>query len=299
MSAMTSGADDGAHGELVPVGPPPSLRWNLWATAVWSGLTVLANVVLFGQRPYLHNSLIDQNAKAKKPIPAAKYLTEVDHDVHNLLISGLIRSLLVVVILMLLAVLTWRSRRLARWGLLAMATVPGVLLGVGVIGQLVGGAIVSAPGLYKFTLVAAGIASLLVVVLMLQGATREYFAALRDTQRGTLPAVPGSRPSRSRGPASRLGSLGSTGARPAGGGLGALFAPRRRPPAPSADGANPSANDLASPDPASPDPTSPDLSAAEGSSPTTASRRPTATRPGSVKAKGGSNRSGRFKSRQQ
>ena len=68
MSALTSGPDDGAHGKLVAVGPPPALRWNLWATAVWCGLSILSNLVLFGQRPYLRKSLIDQNAKAKKPI---------------------------------------------------------------------------------------------------------------------------------------------------------------------------------------------------------------------------------------
>lgn len=285
MSAITSGAGNDAHGELVPVGPPPALRWNLWATAVWCGLSVLADLVLFGQRPYLRQSLIDQNAKIKKPIPAAEYLTKVDHDVHNLLISGLIRSVLVVIILMLLAVLTWRSRRLARWGLLAMATVPGFLLGVGVIGQLVGGAIVSAPGLYKLTLVAAGVASLVVVVLLLHRSTREYFAALRATQLGTLPAVPDARV-----PGPALSGLGNIGPRPGRGGLGALFAPRRRPTPTATDQV---VNETPAGDiPANDGPR-------EGSSGATASRRPTVTRPGSVKAKGAGNRPGRFKSRQQ
>ena len=180
--------------------------------------------------------------------------------------------------------MTWRGRRLARWGLLGMATVPGLLLGVGVIGQLLGGVILSAPGIYRFTLVAGGVASLLVIVLMLQGATREYFAALRDTQRGKLPAVPGSRP---RG--SRIGGLGSTGARPAGGGLGALFAPRRRP-APSAPAGASGAEE-----------TDRDGSENAIAEPTrgAASRRAKPTRPGSVKPKSAGTRPGRFKSRQQ
>ena len=285
MSAITNGAGNDAHGELVPVGPPLAVRWNLWATAVWCGLSVLADLVLFGQRPYLRKSLIDQNAKSKKGIDPAEYLTKVDHDVHSLLISGLIRSALVVIILMLLAVLTWRSRPLARWALLAMATVPGFLLGVGVVGQLVGGTIVSAPGPYKLSLVAAGVASLVVVVLLLHRTTREYFAALRATQRGKLPAV-----SDSLGSGSRAGSGGTMGAGTRRGGLGALFAAGRRPTPTSTDqvATGAQADDV---------PAGDDLAA--GSSGATASRRPSATRPGSVKAKGGGNRSGRFKSRQQ
>jgi hypothetical protein len=289
MSALTSGADDGDQSELVPAGPPPALRWNLWATAAWSALTILSSVVLFGQRPYLRRTLIDQNNKAtKNKIDPAKYLTQVDHDVHSQLLGGLIEALLVSVILMLLAGLTWRGRRWARWVLLALAVI-GVPLRVGVVAQLVFGAAPSSfPGIYRASLVIAGFAAVLVVVLLLHRTTRDYFAALRATQQGNLPAVPGSRV-----PGSRLGSLGSTGARPAGGGLGALFAPRRRPGPPT----QPAGTDTPPDGPAGN--TSPNPTSASGPSSPAAARRPTATRPGSVKAKGAGNRSGRFKSRQQ
>jgi hypothetical protein len=302
MSALTSGPDDGAHGKLVPTGPPPALRWNLWATAVWCGLSILSNLVLFGERPYLRKSLIDQNAKAKNPV--ANYTgARVDKDIHSQLVGGLIEVLLVSVILLLLAGLTWRGRRWARWVLFALALV-GLPLRVGVLAQLVlGGAPSSAPGIYRATLVLAGFVAVLVAVLLMQRPTREYFAALRETQRGNLPAVPGARV-----PGSRPGSLGSTGARPAGGGLGALFAPRRRP-SPAAQ-PNPASADTAADDTAAAntagddtgsetgsdiatDPTSVDRSAAA------APRRPSATRPGRVKAKGSGTRPGRFKSRQQ
>ena len=181
----------------------------MWATAVWATLSILASLALFGQRPYLRKALLDANAKAKSP--KADYAAHVDHDIHNLLLRGLIQTVLVGVIVMLLALLTFRGRRMARWGLLAMCSFLGLLFGVGVISQLVLGAVLSAPGLYKSVFVLAGIMSLVVVVLLLHRTTRTYFAALRATERGAVPRVPGARAPR-----------------PAGGGLGALFSPRRR-----------------------------------------------------------------------
>ena len=273
MSTMLGAGDDGAAGELVPVGPPRTLRANLWATAVWCALTVLSNVVLFGQRAYERKQLIDLNSKAahpKNPYGGAV----LDHDVHNALMRGLIVSLLVSVILMLLAALTWRGRPWARWVLLALAVL-GAPFGVGVLAQLVLGTLASLPGLYKVTVILAGFAAVAVVVLLLHRTTREYFRALRETQRGNLPVVPGSR---------------ATGMRPAGG-LGALFAPRRRPVRVDSGGASSSSG--------APGADNSSTSTVAPSSGGTASRRAKPTRPGSVKPKSTGNRPGRFKSRQQ
>jgi hypothetical protein len=285
MSAMTGGVGNGVDGELVPVGPPPTLRANLWATAVWCALSILSNVILFGDRPYLRKSLIQQNAKAKKPI-ADYTAARVEHDVHSQLVGGLIEALLVSVILLLLAGLAWRGRRWARWVLLLLAVI-GLPLRVGVLSQLVAGAVPSsAPGLYRFSLVVGGFAALVVVVLLLHRTTRAYFAALRETERGALPPVPGSRLSAQR----------------PGGGLGALFAPRRRPAtgATLAADADDSAADTGSTfgDTADQDTADQDTAAGSDGRPA-AARRSTATRPGRVKAKGTAGRAGRFKSRQQ
>ena len=263
MSTTISGSD----GELVAAGPPRTLWAALWATAVWCALTVLSNVVLFGERSYERKQLIDLNNKATKPkTPYGG--TALENDVHTALVRGLIISLLVSVILMLLAALTWRGRPWARWVLLVLALV-GVPFGVGVFAQLVLGTLASLPGLYKFTVVLAGITALVVVVLLMHRLTREYFKALRDTQRGTLPPVPGARA-----------------ARPAGGGLAALFLPRRRPVSP-AEPAPPSGADVG------------DTGFVEPSAGGSTSRRAKPTRPGSVKPKSSGPRPGRSKSRQQ
>ena len=203
-----SGPEFSGDGPLVPTGPPQTLRWNIWVTAVWCGLTILSNLILFGERGYERKVLTDANNRDKSPV--ANYTgAKLDHDVHTRLLSGVIVSALVAVILVLLAVLTSRGRRWARWALLAMALV-GLPLGVGVIEQLVVGMVISAPGVYKLTVILAGFTSLLVAVLLLHRETRTYFAAVRATERGTLPAVAGARA-----------------ARP-GGGFAALFAARRQ-----------------------------------------------------------------------
>ena len=313
---MSSAVTEGPDGPLVAVGPPRTLRANLWATGVWCALTVLSNVVLFGQRSYERRQLIELNNKAKSPKkPYGGAVLE--HDLHNVLWSGLIVSVLVSAILLLLAALTWRGRRWARWLLLILAILP-LPFGIGVIDQLVLGTLRSLPGLYKVTVILAGFAAVTVAVLLLHRTTRQYFGALRETQRGQLPAVPGSRPPGVRRPGGgmrgggmpgggmrgggmpgggvRGGGMPGGGVRGGGvrgGGLSALFVPRRRPaPGASSDAAG-SSDEVAAGDPLAGTPT------AEPGSGGTASRRAKPTRPGSVKPKSTGARPGRTKSRQQ
>ena len=214
--------------ELVPTGPPRALRATFWATVVWSAISLLAVLELFAEKPYLRKTLIDSNRKAKKPI--ANYTGHVvDDAVQRSLIIGVVVTLLVVVILLLLAQLAWRGRPWARWALIGMATVPGVFFGVGVIGQLAFGTLQSSPGGHKLPTVLAGIASLVVIVLLVDKDTRTYFAAVRDTKRGALPPVsPGDLPARGdRGrrarPPAAASPAANAGWTPRAGGVGALF----------------------------------------------------------------------------
>ena len=290
MSAMADGPMDGEI-ELVPTGPPRTLKATFWATVVWSAISVLAILALFAEQPRLRNDL--KGTKKGK-----NYSTQTLHDsVHKSLIIGLVETLLVVVILLLLAQLAWRGRPWARWALIGMATVPGVLFGVGVIGQLASGTLQPAPTLYKVPTIAAGFASLVVIVLLVHRDTRAYFTAILETKRGTLPQVTetatrprgprGARSAQAGPPPAAIRGPASTWA-PRTGGLGGLFrksmgtAPTVGPPA--AD----------SPDTAGPNDPTP--TARPGGAP---ARRTSATRPGSVKAKGSGTRPGRSKSRQQ
>jgi hypothetical protein len=282
MKAKSAGAEYYGDDGLVPIGPPPALRWTIWVTIAWSALTILSNLELFGQRAYLRKALIDSNSHAKNP--KKNYIGHaVDHDIHSRQVGGLIEALLVVVILILLAVLTSRGRRWARWVLMLLAVV-GAPFGVGVLAQLAYGTLTSAPALYKATLILAGFAALTVVVLLLHRETRTYFGALRATQLGRVPPVDGA----------TAGPGGSP--RPVGG-LGALFAPRRRA-LPSRVAEEPiEAATVSTPTDTGPDEPEPQTQAPSVGA--GASRRAAPTRPGSVKAKGGGPRPGRSKSRQQ
>lgn len=177
----------------------------------------------------------------------------------------------------------------------------GVFFGVGVIGQLAFGTLQSSPALHKLPTILAGIASLVVIVLLVQSDTRVYFAAVRSTKAGTLPPVSdrapatraarGARPARSAGARPSAGRVAPpTGAwAPRAGGLGALF--RRSVGSATPTGSSTDGSPSADVGPAD---------AATVDRPTgTPARRSTATRPGSVKAKGGGVRPGRSKSRQQ
>jgi hypothetical protein len=284
MSAKSAGSDfSGSEfsgdGPLVPTGPPQTLRWNIWVTAVWCGLTIVSNLILFGERGYERKVLTDANNRDKNPVP--NYTgAKLDHDVHTRLISGLIVSVLVSVILVLLAVLTSRGRRWARWVLLAMAIV-GLPLGVGVIEQLVVGTVISAPALYRLTVILAGFTSLLVAVLLLHRETRIYFAAVRATERGTLPAVPGARA-----------------ARP-GGGLAALFAARRQGAASRARSASVGTQSTTDEPSSGADASADARDGENGTAQTPAVGPAGGTGPaGRPKAKGGGPRPGRSKSRQ-
>jgi hypothetical protein len=163
---------------------PPRVRQAFWVTIAWAGFSLIAAVALLGYRPYVHDQLIKSNNKSKNPTnPYTDSI--VDHDVSRVVWGGLVTSLLGAVILVLLAFLLLRGRGLARWSLIALATVVPIFVpfGIGILIQLVGGLTISgAPLLYRGPVIIAGICSAAVLVLMLLPETSRFFAENRPVK---------------------------------------------------------------------------------------------------------------------
>ncbi len=266
MSEATVVSDDAPAAER-----PRAVQWAWWATLGWAALTVAASVGLYGFRSFVYDALVEANGKAKAP--KANYTGRVvNDDVSSALATGVVASIVSAAILLLVGYFMIRGRGWARWLLLGLATVLPIILrlGVGIVFQLVAGVLLNAPLVYKTVVIAAGLCSLAVAVLLLLPETNRHFAALRSD-----------RPVRQ----------GALFARPAAGGtvrppgrLGALLGDNRGP--------------AASPVTDRPDRGTVDDAVQPPSGPRRpAVKRPTATRPGSVKPKGAGPSAGRSKSR--
>jgi hypothetical protein len=165
---------------------PPSVDRAFWAALAWVSLSVVTVLVEWAHRSYLRNLLLDYNKKATKK---QDYSTtaKLDHAVNSYTLTQLVVTVLLGFLIMLTALQMRRGRGWARWVLLAVAVIP--IFGVGIVQQLLRGAVTSAPVLVKASTVAAGLAALAVVVLLLMPDTSRYFASLRG------PVAEGSRPS--------------------------------------------------------------------------------------------------------
>jgi len=108
-------------------------------------------------------------------------LKNINHDVHNWLMSGLIQSLIFGLALVLVAVNMRRGKTWARWLLLILFAIP--LLPTAAPYRLlqVAG---SAPALTRVAGVLTGLAGLTVIVLLVVPESSRYFAAVRAEQVG-------------------------------------------------------------------------------------------------------------------
>jgi hypothetical protein len=165
---------------------PPSVDRAFWAALVWVSLSVLTVLIEWAHRSYLRKLLLDYNKNATKK---QDYSTtaKLDHAVNSYTLTQLIVTILLSFLITLTALQMRRGRGWARWVLLAVAAIP--IFGVGVVQQLLRGLVLSAPILVKVSIVAAGLASLAVVILLLMPDTSRYFASLRPAATGGRPSM--------------------------------------------------------------------------------------------------------------
>ena len=243
---------------------PRTVRLAFRAAIVWAAFTAVSGFALIGAHSYVYRELIKQNNDASTKNKKANYVgSVVDHDVHRVMVSGVVTSILSALIILLLATMVLRARAAGRWGLILMATVLPLVVpfGTGVLIQLIGPLTKSdVPWWYRTLELIAGVASVTVLVLMTVPETARFFVANRP-DRGTRASLFGNR----RGAAAR-GSAGVVD----------VEASPTRSDASTADGV------------------------VNGSPVRPRVRKDSATRPGSVKPKGGAApRGGRAKSRNQ
>jgi hypothetical protein len=243
--------------------PPRPVLIAQRATQVWAALTVLAAIVLYGNRGFVRDTLIKNNNKlgrdGKKSFKENYTLAQAHHDAGNVLLGGLITALIGAAILLLLAMMLVRARAMTRWILVGMATIIPIIFqfNTGIFIQLLGGITLSdGPILYRLVMILAGLASLLVLVMLLMPETGRWMAANRPAPVAGRPSLFGRRPPRAAGPGG--GSTASSSKSAPDGGAGVIDV------APSPSGA----------------------SGGKSGAARAAKSRGTATRPGSVKPKG-------------
>ena len=179
---MTVTADD--------IRPPRTIVAAFVATIVASALSVISAALWWGYQSYLRNEFYknnnklkagDKNKKTDYDISTASGLKNINHDVHNWLMSGLIQSLIFGLALVLVAVNMRRGKTWARWLLLILFAIP--LLPTAAPYRLlqVAG---SAPALTRVAGVLTGLAGLAVIVLLVVPESSRYFAAVRAEQVG-------------------------------------------------------------------------------------------------------------------
>lgn len=188
--------------------PPRTIVATFVATIASAVLSVISAALWWGYQGYLRNEFVkannklkptDKNYKKDYDPNTASGLKNINHDVHNWLMSGLVQSLIFGLALVLVALQVRRGKSWARWLLLVLFAIPLLPTAAPYRLLTIGG---TAPALTRVASALVGITGLAVIVLLFLPESTRYFAAVRAEQ---------------------LGERGETAAPT---GLRALFAPR-------------------------------------------------------------------------
>jgi hypothetical protein len=170
--------------------PPRTIVAAFVATIASAVLSVVSAALWWGYQGYLRNEFYkannklkagDKNKKSDYDINTASGLKNINHDVHNWLMSGLVQSLVFGLAIVLVALSVRRGKNWARWLLLVLFAIPLLPTAAPYRLLTIAG---SAPALTRVASALVGITGLAVVVLLLVPESSRYFAAVRAEQLG-------------------------------------------------------------------------------------------------------------------
>jgi hypothetical protein len=170
--------------------PPRTIVAAFVATIASAVLSVVSAALWWGYQEYLRNEFVKANSKLKPTDKnfkkdydpnTASGLKNINHDVHNWLMSGLVQSLVFGLAIVLVALSVRRGKNWARWLLLVLFAIPLLPTAAPYRLLTIAG---SAPALTRVASALVGITGLAVVVLLLVPESSRYFAAVRAEQLG-------------------------------------------------------------------------------------------------------------------
>ncbi|MGH8962311.1 MAG: hypothetical protein ACRDWT_14165 [Jatrophihabitantaceae bacterium] len=239
-----NGAADRTPTPSVPI--PWTIQWATIAIGAQIVFTLVRGLSIRGYTSELTTWLINSNHKAKKPIPDAKYATQIPHDLSSLRNGMLIQGVVVCIAMAILGFSIRRARGAsgARWALLVIIVLTS--------GPLAIAPVAGFPTVPKIAGVLMGVASIAVIILILLPASLRYFRACKAATRPEgAPVRPGLASMLTGRGAAGGGAAGRPAAvRPAAGRglLGSLLAPRPpRASTPAAGSTVPAKPDSANP----------------------------------------------------